>query len=101
MIKRKIDNLGSKLISYSCGIIKEQRADDFWCEKSHLRHALMGLEINYRLRMFSNHLNILRRSYSSLVTNPSYNSLSDINPWFLTGFCGGESNFTVRISKNN
>nr|QCW06913.1 hypothetical protein [Drechslerella brochopaga] len=53
--------------------------------------------------MFFIHLNILKnskRSYSSL-TNPLDNSLSNLNPWYFTGFSDGESNFTVRISQKN
>nr|YP_009568353.1 LAGLIDADG endonuclease [Orbilia oligospora]QBL01989.1 LAGLIDADG endonuclease [Orbilia oligospora] len=97
MIKRKIENLGSNIIH---SIINEQRADDSKRVKSHLRYALMDLEINYRFRMSSNHLNILKRSYSSLIINSLDNLLSNLNPLFLTGFSDDESNFTVIINKS-
>ena len=88
--------------------VKEQRVDGHRCiNLMHLRYALMGFERNYQIRIPSNQLITLRRSYSSLPKNPLSNlrqphlSTDNINPWFFTGFSDGESNFTVRIFKSN
>lgn len=88
MIERKIDYRGSKLVIYKSIPIKEQRVDGHWCVYlAHLRCTLMDFEKNYLIRMSSNHLTILRsytsiRSYTSLIIPP----LSNLNPWYLTGF---------------
>jgi len=88
--------------------VKEQRVDGHRCiNLMHLRYALMGFERNYPIRIPSNQLITLRKSYSSLSKNPLSNmwqphlSTDNINPWFFTGFSDGESNFTVRIFKSN
>ena len=86
---------GSKLVMFTNNItVKEQRVDGHRCVNlAHLRYALTGFEINSQIRIPSNHLNTSRRLYTSLPIN--------LNPWFLTGFCDGESNFFVRIVKSN
>ncbi len=61
----------------------------------------MGFERNYQIRIPSNQLITLRRSYTSLSTNlETKPKLNNLNPWFLTGFSDGESSFTVRIFKS-
>jgi len=106
MIEREMEYRGSKSItdlhkpaSHKSVIVKEQRVDGHRCVNlTHLRYALMGFERNYQVRIPSNHLITLRRLYTSLSTS----NLSDnLNPWLLTGFSDGESNFTVRIIKSN
>jgi len=123
MIEREMEYCGSKLITsfltrltqYKAKdkfvIVKEQRADGHRCVNwfrtsirslvldrgTHLRYALMGFERNYQVRIPSNYLITLKRLYSSLPINLSDN----LNPWFLTGFSDGESNFTVRVTKSN
>jgi len=127
MIEREMEYRGSKSDNIS---VKEQRVDGHRCVNlTHLRYALMGFERNYLIRIPSNHLNTLRRSYTSLVfgggrrsrplpktclrppqrswgarklaTNQLCNLSENLNPLFLTGFSDGESNFTVRIVKSN
>ena len=108
IIQRAMEHRGSKSVisaSHENIIVKEQRVDGHRCINSklmHLRYALMGFERNYQIRIPSNQLITLRRSYTSLPLNlcnqPEFNNL---NPWYLTGFSDGESNFTVRIFKSN
>jgi len=61
----------------------------------------MGFERNYQIRILSNHLITLRKSYTSLSTIPLNNLSVNLDPWYITGFSDGESNFTVRIFKSN
>jgi hypothetical protein len=98
MIEREMEYRGSKSDNFS---VKEQRVDGHrYVNLTYLRYALMGFERNYQIRIPSNQINTLRRSYSSISTNLC--NLSDnLNPWFVTGFSDGESNFTVRITKSN
>ena len=82
--------------------VKEQRVDGHRCVNlTHLRYTLMGFEINYQIKILSNQINTLRRSYTSISKNLLYNLSNNLNPWFLTGFSDAESNFTVRIIKSN
>ena len=61
--------------------VKEQRVDGHRCVNlMHLRYALMGFERNYPIRILSNHLITLRKSYTSLSTTPLNNLLSNLNP---------------------
>ena len=61
----------------------------------------MGFERNYQIKILSNQINTLRRSYTSISKNLLYNLSNNLNPWYLTGFSDAESNFTVRIIKSN
>jgi len=103
MIEREMEYRGSKSVvidSYST--VKEQRVDGHKCVNfTHLRYTLMGFERNYQVRIPSNHLITLRKPYSSLSIIPSNNLSASLNPWYITGFSDGESNFTVRILKSN
>ena len=105
IIERAMDNRGSKSAIHKNIAVKEQRVDGHRCINSrlmHLRYALMGFERNYQIRILSNLLIPLTRSYTSLPTNLCNKSkLNNLNPWYLTGFSDGESNFTVRIFKSN
>lgn len=109
IIERAMEYRGSKSIVFQVRstIVKEQRVDGRGCVKllqlqvyTHLRYALMGFERNYQIRIPSNQLISLRRSYTSLATK-LHLKLNSLNPWFITGFSDGESNFTVRIIKNS
>ena len=60
----------------------------------------MDFEKNYQARILSNYLITSLRLYS-LTTNTLSNSFLKYNPWYLTGFSDGESNFTVRIVPSN
>ena len=104
MLERAMEYRESKSVMSTKNItVKEQRADGHKCVNlTHLRFALMGFERNYQIRILSNYLNTWRRSYTSLSASLQNGGLSDnLNPWFLTGFSDGESNFTVRIFKSN
>lgn len=106
MIEREMEYRGSKSAICNNVVVKEQRVDGHKCVSSmHLRYALMGFERNYLIRIPSNHLITLRRPYTSLSTNFLCNlkplATDSINPWYLTGFSDGESNFTVRVIKSN
>jgi hypothetical protein len=99
MIEREMEYRVSKSDNLS---VKEQRADGHRCVNlTHLKYALMGFKRNYLIRIPSNLLITLRRSYTSLSTNLLCNLSDNLNPWFLTGFSDGESNFTVIIIKSN
>jgi hypothetical protein len=76
--------------------VKEQRADGNWYpSKRYLRCALMGLEISYQIRILSKQLN-LKNLFFSTVSGKSF----QLNPYFVTGFCDGESSFQVSITTN-
>ena len=80
MIEREMEYRGSKSIVSLIGnvIVKEQRVDGHRCVNlTHLRYALMGFERNYQVRIPSNHLITLRRSYTSLSTS---NFSDNLNP---------------------
>uniref|UniRef100_UPI0030DF66BF hypothetical protein n=1 Tax=Dematophora necatrix TaxID=2751867 RepID=UPI0030DF66BF len=105
IIERAMEYRGSKSVLCENIAVKEQRVDGHRCVNltflTHLRYALMGFERNYQIRIPSNHLITLRRSYTSLSTNlDTIPKLNNLNPWFLTGFSDGESSFTVRIFKS-
>lgn len=100
MIERKMEYRGSKSEYFNS--VKEQRVDGHKrVNFTHLRYALMGSERNYQIRILSNHLITLRKSYTSLSTIPLNNLSVNLDPWYITGFSDGESNFTVRIFKSN
>ena len=100
MLERKMEYRGSK--SEYLNSVKEQRVDGHKCVNfTHLRYALMGFERNYQIRIPSNHLITLRKSYTSLSTIPLNNLSVNLDSWYITGFSDGESNFTVRIFKSN
>jgi len=69
--ENKMDNRGSKLNKVLPLFLKEQRVDGHrYINLMHLRYALTGFERNYQIRIPSNQLITLRRSYSSLPKNP-------------------------------
>jgi len=79
---------GSKSIVFQVRstIVKEQRVDGRGCVKllqlqvyTHLRYTLMGFERNYQIRIPSNQLISLRRSYTSLATK-LHLKLNSLNP---------------------
>ena len=106
MIDREMEYRESKSVIYKNKniTVKEQRVDGHRCVSlMHVKYILMDLEINYQIRIPSNQLIILTRSYTSLSKNPLSNLKSrtdNLNPWFLTGLSDGESNFTVSIYKS-
>jgi hypothetical protein len=109
--ERTMEYRGSKSAIFEKIAVKEQRVDGHRCINSrliHLRYALMGFERNYQIRIPSNQLITLRRSYSSIrecetshINLYNQSKFHNLNPWYLTGFSDGESNFTVRIFKSN
>lgn len=61
--------------------VKEQRVDGHRCVNlTHLRYTLMGFEINYQIKILSNQINTLRRSYTSISKNLLYNLSNNLNP---------------------
>jgi len=79
MLERKMEYRGSK--SEYLNSVKEQRVDGHKCVNfTHLRYALMGFERNYQIRILSNHLITLRKSYTSLSTIPLNNLSVNLDP---------------------
>ncbi len=88
-------------------VVKEQRLDGGcirW-KANHLvlRYSLMGLERDYPVKIPSNQIHIGPniRSYSTDCSLKSERVSSNLDPWFITGFCDGESCFYVGIPKSN
>ena len=93
MIENEMGYRGSKSLLYNSKV-KEQRADGNWYpSKRYLRCALMGSESYYQVRFLSKQL-ILKNLFFSSEKKPQ------LNPYFVTGFCDGESSFQVSIFKN-
>src|ERR1700754_682895 len=70
--------------------VKEQRVDGSWflAKKARsLRYTLMGFERSYQVRFLSNQINKLFFS-------------TQLNPYFVSGFCDAESSFQVLVTKN-
>jgi len=100
----KMEYRGSKsAIGLILRAVKEQRADgngqvvNITC----LRCALKDFDRNSYINVLSNQ--IFKKSYSSITINKSdyINSVSAVNPWFLTGFADGEASFIIYIQKTN
>ena len=87
---------GSK--SALCGsfAVKEQRVDGNWYpSKRYLRYTLMGFERSYQVRFLSKQLRLTKLLFSTISAKTP-----QLNPYFFTGFCDGESSFQVSIIKN-
>ena len=56
----------------------------------------MGGASYYQVRFLSNQLRLTKLFFSTVSEKTS-----QINPYFVTGFCDGESSFQVSIIKNN
>jgi hypothetical protein len=90
-------------------IVKEQRVDGSWFlwMQRNLRCTLMGRESGLHIKILSNQLNKLLFSTlnfkSSRALTPTATTTAGareqikLNPWFITGFCDAESNFTCSI----
>jgi len=84
----------SKLIS-NVNFVKEQRADgNLYLSIKYIRCTLMGFERNYQLKNLSK---LLNKFSTFSIVNDNYK----INPYFVTGFCDGESSFNVTVNNNN
>src|ERR1700748_3701704 len=73
--------------------VKEQRVDGSWflAKKARsLRYTLMGLERGYPVRFLSNQMVEKKNLFFS----------TQLNPYFVTGFCDAESSFQVLVTKN-
>jgi len=73
--------------------VKEQRVDGSWflAKKARsLRYTLMGFERSYQVRFLSNQMVEKKNLFFS----------TQLNPYFVTGFCDAESSFQVLVSKN-
>jgi hypothetical protein len=79
--------------------VKEQRVDGSYFgvggNTSKLRCILMGRESGYQFKILSKQH--IKRFYSSLSAN---NSLTNLNPWFITGFTDAEGCFTIKVQPN-
>lgn len=110
MIKREMDNRGSKCLNLIKFKLKEQRVDGKLCNKIglHLRYTLLGFERNRLIKILSN-LIIIRRACSTMkfvgskevYQHTSSVTDSNLNPWFIAGLADGECYFMVRIRKNS
>jgi len=89
---------GSKSALCVSFAVKEQRADGNWYpSKRYLRCALMGGASYYQVRFLSNQL-ILKKGFFSPMANGTVSEKTpQLNPYFVTGFCDGESSFQVSI----
>ena len=100
MIEKEMAYRGSK--SKFLYFVKEQRVDGSWQSfylKNCLRCTLTGLERDYQVRIPSKQTVISRlytTSHKPLIINKS-----NLNHWFVTGFCDAESSFSVLIQRNN
>jgi hypothetical protein len=82
---------GSKSALCRSIAVKEQRVDGNWyLSKRYLRYALMDFERSYQIRFLSKQLNKLFFSTLSV-------KFPQLNPYFVTGFCDGESSFQLSI----
>jgi hypothetical protein len=116
MIERKMDNRGSKSITYNNPasqfyvIVKEQRVDGSYIERwtinnkfSMLRCTLMDFERNYQTKTLSNRNFQLRNYSSNSLVKSNYlieSNFKGLSPWFITGFSDAECSFSVTIRKN-
>ena len=97
----------AKLHNKVSRVVKEQRLDGGcirWIANSlMLRYSLMGLERDYQVKIPSNliHNRLDIRSYSTDCRLISERVSSNLDPWFITGFCDGESCFYVGVPKSN
>ena len=88
-------------------VVKEQRLDGgcirLIANSLMLRYSLMGLERDYQIKIPSNIIRIEPniRSYSTDCSLISKRASSNLDPWFVTGFCDGESCFYVGVPKSN
>jgi len=86
--------------------VKEQRVDgSYFGVISKLRCTLMGLERGYPIKYHSKQINQIRSfATCSTVLYPlsttSY-TVSNLDPWFITGFSDAEGCFTISIQANS
>ncbi len=87
---------GSKSALFENFAVKEQRVDGSYFryyKYLKLRCTLMGFERSYQVRIPSNQLNKL--FFSTVSVKPS-----QLNAYFVTGFCDAESSFQVSVTRN-
>lgn len=105
ILERTMGYRGSKSVVVSdYSTVKEQRVDGSYIGKkfSVLRCTLMGFERNYQVKILSNQMNKVRW-YTSI---PSHKPIitpevSNLNPWFISGFSDAESSFSILIQPNS
>lgn len=96
MIENEMGYRGSKSALCRSFAVKEQRADGSWYpSKRYLRCALMGGASYYQVRFLSNQLRLTKLFFSTVSEKTP-----QLNPYFVTGFCDGESSFQVSIFMN-
>jgi len=81
--------------------VKEQRVDGSWSNyllsNSLLRCTLMGFERNYQIKVLSKQLNKTNFCTSAVATDALV-QFTNLDPFFVTGFCDGEASFSIAIS---
>jgi len=96
MSESEIGYRGSKSVLFN-STVKEQRVDGSWnnffLSNSLLRCTLMDFERNYHIKVLSKQWNKLKYSTSAYAQVQKTN----LDPWFVTGFCDGEASFSVSI----
>lgn len=90
MIKREMDERGSKSAMCESIAVKEQRVDGSWCVNrlTHLRCTLIGFDRNPRAKIPSKQFNI-----------KNYSTSNSPSPWFCSGLIDAEGSFSVIIDK--
>lgn len=97
------------LYNYKPRVVKVQRLDGGCIGlKRHatagpmLRYSLMGLERDYQVKILSNQIQFFNtRNYSTNCVLKSAERVTNLNPWFVTGFCDGECCFYVGVQRNS
>ena len=100
MTENEMGYRGSKSVFLN-STVKEQRVDGSYCIKAksnlmQLRCTLMGFERNYQVKVLSKQLNKTNFCTSAYAQVQQ----SNLDPWFVTGFCDGEASFSVSIYKD-
>lgn len=82
--------------------VKEQRVDGSWFlslkKARSLRCTLMGGESRYQFKIPSNQINN-KKYYSYYSNSKSTLAITNLNPYFLTGFSDAEASFIIIILK--
>jgi len=109
--EKKMGNRGSKS-DFKSTSVKEQRVDGSWYRRSNIMHlnkgkaytailrpmylrcTLMGYESCYQIKIPSKQLNVKKFSTLNYPSN-----LSNVSPWFVSGFTDAEGSFQINLRK--
>jgi len=96
MSENEMGYRGSKSLLLSNKSVKEQRADgNYLTNLVKLRCALMDCENSYQVRFLSKQLKLNKLFFSTVSVKRS-----QLNPYFVTGFCDAESSFQISVTIN-